>query len=148
MSIHSEAAVEDRLLAERPDTVGGACATTGRSLHLERAATAPDGVPDQDPATSSGRGSFNSDRQNGYGLQWPNIDEFEEWRRSEERAHTIELRVAKVEHGVATLGRSLWTTKHVYQCARQRVGQRADQRTIPNGNARSREREPVAVAKS
>ena len=131
VSIHSKATAEDRLLAERPDTAGGARATTGRSLCLEHAATAPDSIPDQDPATSSGRGSFNSDRRNGYGLQWPNIDEFEEWRRSEECAHTIELRVAKVEHGAATLGRSLWTTKHIYRCAHQRVGQRADQRTHP-----------------
>ena len=130
-SIHSEAAAVDHLLAERPDTAGGARAMMGRSLCLERAATALDGVPDQDPATSSGRGSFNSDRRNGYRLQWPNIDKFEEWHWSEERVHTIELRVAKVEHGAATLGRSLWMTKHVYRCACQRVGQRADQRTHP-----------------
>ena len=130
-SIHSEATTEDRLLAEHQDTAGGACATMGRSLCLEHAATALDGVPDQDLATLSGRGSFNSDRRNGYRLQWPNIDEFEEWCRSEECVHTIELRVAKVEHGAATLGRSLWMTKHVYRCARQRVGQRADQRTHP-----------------
>ena len=130
-SIHSEAAAEDHLLAKHPDTAGGARAMMGRSLCLEHAATALDSIPDQDPATSSGRGSFNSDRRNGYRLQWLNIDEFEEWCRSEECVHMIELRVAKVEHGTATLGRSLWTTKHIYRCARQRVGQRADQRTHP-----------------
>ena len=45
--------------------------------------------------------------------------------------HTIELRVAKVKHGTATLGRSLWTKKHVYLCAQQQIGQRADQKTHP-----------------
>jgi hypothetical protein len=67
----------------------------------------------------------------GSSLQWPDVDAFEEWHRIEEHTHTIELRVAKVEHGTATLGRSLWTTKHVYRCARQRVGQKADQKTQP-----------------
>jgi len=56
------------------------------------------------------------------------MEAFHEWRRSEERAHTIEFTVAKVEHGTKTLGRTLWTTKHVYRCARQRIGQKADQK--------------------
>jgi hypothetical protein len=59
------------------------------------------------------------------------MDAFQEWHWSEEHTHTIELRVAKVEHGVATLGRTLWMTKHVYQCARQRIGQKADQKKQP-----------------
>ena len=59
------------------------------------------------------------------------MEAFHEWRRSEESAHTIELRVAKVEYGAKTLGRTLWTTKHVYRCARQRVGQKADQKKNP-----------------
>src|SRR6266571_7011660 len=48
-----------------------------------------------------------------------------------ERTHTIELRVAKVKHGAETLGRTLWTTKHVYHCTRQRIGQKADQKKHP-----------------
>ena len=90
---------------------------------------APDAA--QDPTTSTGRGSFHSDQRTGYDLQWLDIDTFEEWRRSEERAHTIKLRVAKVEHGTGTLSRTLWTMKHVYRCACQRVGQKADQITHP-----------------
>ena len=43
----------------------------------------------------------------------------------------IELRVAKVKHGVTTLGRALWMTKHVYRCTCQQVGQKADQKTHP-----------------
>ena len=127
----SEATTEDYLLAEHPDTVGDAHAMTERSHHLEHTATAWDAVSEQDPATLNGRGSFNSDQKNGYGLQWLSIDEFEEWCQSEEHMHTIKLRVVKVEHSVVTLGRSLWMTKHVYQCMHQWVGQRADQRTHP-----------------
>ena len=88
-------------------------------------------MPAQDPATSTGRGSFNSDRNRGYPHEWPNLEAFHEWRRSEESANTIELRVAKVEHGAKTLGRTLWTTKYVYRCARQRIGQKADQKKHP-----------------
>ena len=86
-SIESEAAVtEDCLHAECPDTVGDARASTGRGLCLECTAAALDAIPDQDPATSSGRGSFNSDQKNRYQLQWQDIDTFEKWRRSEECA--------------------------------------------------------------
>jgi hypothetical protein len=59
------------------------------------------------------------------------MEAFHEWRRSEESAHTIELRVAKVEYGTKTLGRTLWTAKHVYRCACQRIGQKADQKKNP-----------------
>ena len=112
--------------AERPGSNAGEARASRKRPCSEYALDAA-----QDPATSTGRGSFHSDQRTGYDLQWPDIDAFEEWRRSEERAHTIELRVAKVEHGAGTLGRTLWTTKHVYRCARQRVGQKADQITHP-----------------
>jgi len=46
---------------------------------------------------------------------------------SEECVHMIEFTVAKVEHGTKTLGRTLWTTKHIYCCMHQRIGQKADQ---------------------
>ena len=131
VSIEPEATMEACLAAKRPDTAGDACAMMGGSLCLEHTDTTPDTVPDQDSATSTRWGSFNSDWTNGYGLKWLNIDDFDEWHWSEECVHTIELRVAKVEHGTAMLGRSLWTTKHVYKCTHQWVGQRAGQKAHP-----------------
>ncbi|KAI9429472.1 hypothetical protein H4582DRAFT_1763387, partial [Lactarius indigo] len=76
-------------------------------------------------------GGFNSDQNKGYPHEWPDMDAFHEWHRNEECTHTIEMRVAKVEHGAATLGRTLWMTKHVYRCACQRIGQKADQKKHP-----------------
>jgi hypothetical protein len=78
-----------------------------------------------------GRGSFNSDWNHGYPHEWPNLEAFHEWRRNEESAHTIELRIAKTEYGTKTLGRTLWTIKYVYRCTRQRIGQKADQKKNP-----------------
>ena len=60
------------------------------------------------------------------------MEAFHEWCRSEESTHMIKLRVAKVEYRAKTLGRTLWTTKHVYWCAHQRVGQKADQKKNPD----------------
>ena len=92
VSIESKAAVtEDCPHAKCPDTIGDARALMGRSLRLECAATAPDAIPDQDPATSLGRGSFNSDRKNRYRLQWQDIDAFEEWRQSTCIQSSLEL---------------------------------------------------------
>src|SRR6266702_3861558 len=110
---------------ECPDTVSEARVRTGSPLAKQPAAGA---VSAQDPATSTGRGSFTSDRNSRYPHEWPNMEAFHEWCRSEERAHTIEFTVAKVEHGAKTLDRTLWTTKHVYRCAHQRIGQKADQK--------------------
>ena len=111
--------------------VSGARVAMGEGPPAKRTTVAPEAVPVQDPATSTGRGSFNSDQNNGYPHEWPNIEAFHEWRQSKERTHTIELRVAKVKHGAEMLGRTLWTTKHVYCCARQRIGQKADQKKHP-----------------
>jgi hypothetical protein len=118
------------LTAERPDTASARVESGSPPLEY-RAEARVGAVPVQDPATSTGRGSFNSDRNHGYPHEWPTMEAFQEWRRSEERAHTIELRVAKVEYGAETLGRTLWTKKHVYRCARQRIRQKADQKKHP-----------------
>ena len=83
-----------------------------------------------DPATSTKKGSFDYDRIYGYPHEWPDMDAFQKWCHSEQRAHTIEIKIAKVEHA-KTLGRSLWTTKHVYRCARYRIGQKSDQQKLP-----------------
>jgi len=122
--------------ARRVSGASGARIATGEGPPAKRATVAPEAVPVQDPATSTGRGSFNSDRNNGYPHEWPNIEAFHEWHRSEERTHTIELRVTKVEHGAETLGRTLWTTKHVYHCARQRIGQKVDQKKHPESQCK------------
>ena len=61
VSIEPEATMEACLAAKRPDTAGDACAMMGGSLCLEHTDTTPDTVPDQDPATSTRWGSFNSD---------------------------------------------------------------------------------------
>jgi hypothetical protein len=120
--------LEERSHAKRPDNERSD--TTGETLDPQAVAAEP--VPGPDPATSTGRGSFNSDRNHGYPHEWLTMEAFQEWCRTEECAHTIELRVAKVEHGAATLSRSLWTTKFVYRCARQRIGQKADQKKFPD----------------
>jgi hypothetical protein len=72
----------------------------------------------ESPATSTKKGSFRYDQASGdYPMEWPSLADFEAWRGSEERAHTIELIGAKF-----TSGGPLWTQKRVYVCARQRSG--------------------------
>ncbi|SRR6266702_2488249 len=107
-----------------PDTASEACIRMGSPL-VEQPATGA--MSAQDPATSTGRGSFTSDWNSRYPHKWPNMEAFHEWCWSEECAHTIEFTVAKVKHGTKTLGRTLLTTKHVYRCTCQRIGQKADQ---------------------
>jgi len=74
--------------ARRVSGASGARVTTGEGPPAKHATVAPEAVPVQDPATSTRRGSFNSDWNNGYPHEWPSIEAFNEWRLSKERTHT------------------------------------------------------------
>ncbi len=59
--------------------VSRACVVMGEGPPAKHITVAPEAVPVQDPATSTGRGSFNSDWNNGYPHEWPSIEAFHEW---------------------------------------------------------------------
>jgi FAR1 DNA-binding domain len=71
-----------------------------------------------DPATSRRPGSFLHDKERGnYTHEWSTLAEFDEWRRCEELAYSIELIASTVMSG-----NSLWTQKRYYVCSRGRSG--------------------------
>ncbi|KAH9973595.1 hypothetical protein BGW80DRAFT_1497360 [Lactifluus volemus] len=70
------------------------------------------------PATSRKPGSFNYDCESGsFPEHWPNMAEFEVWRRAEELAYSIEFVAARVVRGDG-----LWTLRRRFVCSRQRTG--------------------------
>jgi hypothetical protein len=74
--------------------------------------------PAGDPSTSRRPGSFLYDRESGkYPYEWPNMTDFDAWRRTEELANSIELIASSVAHG-----KSLWTQRRYYVCSRQLSG--------------------------
>ena len=71
-----------------------------------------------DPATSRKPGSFNYDRESGkFPHQWASMADFDEWRRTEELASSIELIASTVVRG-----KGLWTKRCRYICSRQLSG--------------------------
>jgi len=52
------------------------------------------------PATSTGRGSFNYDRERGdYLMEWSNLTAFNAWCQEKELHYSIELILSMVKHG-------------------------------------------------
>jgi len=87
---------------------------------LDNSSDTADNAPDtaEDPATSQKKGSFYSDKKGKYYmLEWPNIAEFDAWRRAEEIANSIEFRRSSNWAGGA-----LWTRRRLFRCGRQFTG--------------------------
>jgi hypothetical protein len=65
------------------------------------------------------RGSFASDRANGYSLHWPTWQDFEVWLKREQRDHGIEF----VRKNIRKAGPNLpWMERHEFVCTRQGAG--------------------------
>ena len=78
------------------------------------------GDPVEDPATSRKKGSFYTDRKgNFYMLEWANFAEFDEWRRAEEAANTIEFQGSSVWHSPG-----LWSCRRLFVCGCKLTGGR------------------------
>jgi len=80
----------------------------------------PGSAGGDNPATSMKRGSYNYDRdRGGFPYEWSDLAEFEEWRRDEERAYSIELIASS---SVSAAPGALWSRKRVYVLSCQLSG--------------------------
>jgi len=78
--------------------------------------------PAQDPATSQKKGSFFSDWKGIYKMEWPNVAEFDVWRREVEIANSIEFRRSTVKQGRT----GLWICSRLFVCGRRETGGSGD----------------------
>jgi hypothetical protein len=70
------------------------------------------------PATSTRRGSFNYDREQGeYPMEWSDLTAFNAWHQEEELHYSIKLILS-----VVMCGGPLWTERWVYVCSCQMSG--------------------------
>jgi len=70
------------------------------------------------PATSTGRGSFNYDQEQGdYPMEWSDLAAFNVWHQKEELCYSIELILSMVK-----CRGPLWTERWVYICSCQMSG--------------------------
>ncbi len=91
--------------------------TSDQSMCTERPSDDPPETAET-PATLTGRGSFNYDREQGdYPMEWSDLTAFNTWCREEELRYSIELILSMVKHGGP-----LWTERRVYVCSRQMSG--------------------------
>ena len=72
-----------------------------------------------DPATTRLCRSIMYDQENGFDLEWESIDEFHQWRKNEEQAHSIEIHLTHTE---SSWGSTVYTRSRLWVCSCNRTG--------------------------